>query len=232
MPLRAALPRHQMPMSVWVRLGLATSTRTQRVCWRVRACAASAAKLPDPEQEGGRAEARFPPLNCHPALPSLEVPLRIHALDHAPCHAHLCACLSALLRCSWCFRRLHPLVLPGVRCTPPHECRRGRGTPRHGGQVEANQRRGDPLHARPRLEGCAIQRTRLHCTLRPLVPASAPATRRLLLPPPTSQRSAYSTFLHNPFTNPQPYPKGTSAHQPCTGSMHTARQPWLRTALA
>jgi len=80
------------------------------------------------------------------------------ALDHALCHAHLCACLAALLRRSWCCRRRRPLVLPGV----------------HGRKFEANQA-GAPLHARPRLEGCPIHHTRSHHTC-PLVPPTAPAT--------------------------------------------------------
>ena len=94
------------------------------------------------------------------------------ALDHALCHAHLCACLAALLRRSWCCRRRRPLVLPGV----------------HGRKFEANQRRERPC-TRARVWKAARSITRGRTTHALLFPPLRPL-RCLPLPPPTCSLTA------------------------------------------
>ena len=77
-----------------------------------------------------------------PAFCTARLHPRIHVLDRTLCHAHLCTCLAALLRCSWCCRRRPPLRCPA--CTAEKWQRTsGRSAP---ARAPASGRLPDPAH--------------------------------------------------------------------------------------
>jgi len=77
-----------------------------------------------------------------PAFCTARLHPRIHVLDRTLCHAHLCTCLAALLRCSWCCRRRPPLRWPA--CTAEKWQRTsGRSAP---ARAPASGRLPDPAH--------------------------------------------------------------------------------------